>query len=286
MGTELNRYTNQNAENRYKYNSKELTSDFDLNWSDYGARWYDASVGRFTSVDPLAEKYSFQSPYAYATNNPVLFRDILGMGVETIIVGEQEWKPGEKYNGEDEFGKQVFSTLETMNSTEAGSEVLNELVASDNNYVFLNESVGVDGAAAKFHPNDVGVLSMGGLIYAKDSESSLITISHELFHAYQYEKAGFLQASTSVEVGAYLFQDVVGLQAGGSGGHLSANYRGQQYDNAHDNLLYTGFNLLDYMKINLFFKDSGHNGSGIYDNIPINYNPILAPIKKFLPAFK
>ncbi len=50
---------------------------------DYGARWYDAAIGRFTSVDPLASDYSFQSPYAYATNNPVLLRDIMGMGVES-----------------------------------------------------------------------------------------------------------------------------------------------------------------------------------------------------------
>ncbi len=70
-------------ENKYQYNGKELNSDLGLNWSDYGARWYDASIGRFTSIDPLASDYSFQSPYAYATNNPVLLMDILGMGVET-----------------------------------------------------------------------------------------------------------------------------------------------------------------------------------------------------------
>ena len=75
MGTELNRYTNQDPENRYKYNSKELTSDFDLNLHDYGARWYNASIGRWTSMDPLADSYASFSPYNYTLNNPIRFID-------------------------------------------------------------------------------------------------------------------------------------------------------------------------------------------------------------------
>ncbi len=81
---------NTSTENRFQYNGKELEKDFGIDLSDYGARWYDAAIGRFTSVDPLASDYSFQSPYAYATNNPVLLRDILGMGVENEYVRDDE----------------------------------------------------------------------------------------------------------------------------------------------------------------------------------------------------
>jgi RHS repeat-associated protein len=56
---------NTAKDNHYQYNGKELNLDHGLNWSDYGARWYDACVGRRTSVDPLAEKYSGWSPYNY-----------------------------------------------------------------------------------------------------------------------------------------------------------------------------------------------------------------------------
>jgi len=81
---------NTSTENRFQYNGKELEKDAGIGLSDYGARWYDASIGRFTGGDPLAEKYSFQSPYAYATNNPVLLRDILGLGVENEYVRDFE----------------------------------------------------------------------------------------------------------------------------------------------------------------------------------------------------
>ena len=62
----------------YKYNGKELDAKKGLNWYDYGARHYDAAVGRFMTVDPLAEKYYPMSPYAYCASNPVRFIDIDG----------------------------------------------------------------------------------------------------------------------------------------------------------------------------------------------------------------
>ena len=63
------------TENHYTYNGKELNADFDLDWLDYGARWYDASIARWSAVDPLAEAYAPFSPYAYVLNNPIMLID-------------------------------------------------------------------------------------------------------------------------------------------------------------------------------------------------------------------
>jgi RHS repeat-associated protein len=84
-------FGNQNIslQNKYLYNGKELPNDalggIALDWYDYGARMYDPVIGRFHTVDPLAEKYYFQSLYSYGHNNPVRFTDFMGMGSEDEV---------------------------------------------------------------------------------------------------------------------------------------------------------------------------------------------------------
>ena len=55
----------------YKYNGKELDRKGGLDWYDYGARHYDAALGRWHVVDPMAEKYFGWSPYNYCANNSI-----------------------------------------------------------------------------------------------------------------------------------------------------------------------------------------------------------------------
>ncbi len=77
--------------NRYRYNGKEQLRfegiNLDPGLTDYGARYYAPTFGRWTSPDPLADKYYSVSPYAFCNNNPVNFIDPDGRDVFDKFVG-------------------------------------------------------------------------------------------------------------------------------------------------------------------------------------------------------
>ena len=82
----------------YKYNGKELDRKCGLDWYDYGARQYDAVLGRWHVVDPMAEKYYDWSPYVYCANNPINIIDPNGCDwyQSTNNGDEYIWREGHK----------------------------------------------------------------------------------------------------------------------------------------------------------------------------------------------
>lgn len=72
-----NSWTRENASNQYLYNGgNELNEN--SGWYETFFREYDAAIGRFMQVDPLASSFGSHSPYHYAYNNPMLYNDVLG----------------------------------------------------------------------------------------------------------------------------------------------------------------------------------------------------------------
>jgi RHS repeat-associated protein len=56
-----------------------INLDVDINWYDYGARFYDPALGRWHVPEPFGEFFSSQSPYSYVFNSPVNYYDPFGL---------------------------------------------------------------------------------------------------------------------------------------------------------------------------------------------------------------
>ncbi|MBQ0044557.1 MAG: hypothetical protein KBT05_05990, partial [Bacteroidales bacterium] len=72
--------------NRWRFAGKEIQPLGSTGWLDFGARQYDSFLGRWTTVDPLAEKYPGISPYSYCAGNPIMFID--DGGKDLVIFGK------------------------------------------------------------------------------------------------------------------------------------------------------------------------------------------------------
>nr|MCU0440738.1 putative toxin [Raineya sp.] len=67
--------TSKKGSNNYLFQKQERIKDFDLDIDFFKFRPSDSKIGRFWQIDPLSEKYAYNSPYALQENK-------FGLGIE------------------------------------------------------------------------------------------------------------------------------------------------------------------------------------------------------------
>lgn len=76
-------------ENKYRFNggnelqNKEFSDGTGLEMYDANFRTYNAQIGRFHQIDPLADIADDQSPFSFVNNNPISFSDPLGLMIDS-----------------------------------------------------------------------------------------------------------------------------------------------------------------------------------------------------------
>ncbi len=75
------------SDNRYRYNGKEDQTFVSLPFTDYGARMYNPTLGRWFGIDQLAERHPALSPYAFSGNTPIRYSDVDGRDWWDSVMG-------------------------------------------------------------------------------------------------------------------------------------------------------------------------------------------------------
>jgi RHS repeat-associated protein len=80
FGLTFNSHQRENSvANKFKFQGQELIDDLNLGWDSFKWRNHQPDIGRFFNVDPLAEKYVYNSVYAFSENKVVAHREIEGL---------------------------------------------------------------------------------------------------------------------------------------------------------------------------------------------------------------
>src|SRR5690606_33126448 len=65
--------------NRFRFNSREYQDEFGLNVTAMDFRQYDNAIGRFHNIDAMTDIMPSLTPYRFAFNNPVIWKDPTGL---------------------------------------------------------------------------------------------------------------------------------------------------------------------------------------------------------------
>jgi RHS repeat-associated protein len=178
------------TENNHKtYQGQELNEDLGYNMHEYKWRHYDASIGRFNVIDPLATDFPQWAPYVFSGNFVTISKELEGLEPEFMINGANglssdnrlttpmvsllsaafgyspESLQGTTYHRDSDprshwFGQKVLKYNSSVIAITVGSQVINRSDLSDRSSRFWFSHI----AHEQQHRSDIDTYG-GGLFY-------------------------------------------------------------------------------------------------------------------------
>ncbi|HRP03156.1 MAG TPA: hypothetical protein PLE30_10965 [Candidatus Kapabacteria bacterium] len=127
---------------------KKLTSYNEGMGNSYSTeyRFYDNRAGRWLSLDPLASKFPWSSPYVAMGNNPVIFTDVRGDSafvfdndlkyVNSIDNGKDNWEINVLHKNGNSTSTQVFNLNDPINDSERMKTLIEVYEGKNKQFLF------------------------------------------------------------------------------------------------------------------------------------------------------
>ena len=225
------------SDNRYTFSGKEKQHlrFQEIDYADFGARFYDSEGVMFLQQDPMSEKYYPIGQYNYCLGNPIRLIDPNGMETtdaleEWIEELEKEIDDMRRRNNAEIARYEARRTAKNSKRTDRKikkaearnarlDQVTKEIAAlRDSDQLYgITISNGNDGNGAFVYNEEAGTMDV--LIPA---DSPLGLFAHELKHAYQFEK-GELGATPLGEGWNFLY-DITDERAAYARGKMFGHY--------------------------------------------------------------
>ena len=161
---------------RFKFTGKER--DRESGYDYFGARYYSSPFSHWLSVDPLADKYPYISPYAYCNWNPIKYVDPDG---KRIIVGSW-WGRALAKLGFNNFEAKVQSQLQELKDMDPElNKMITKIEEADTEYHIIS----IDGNRFSYNDSEKEIRYNPDIKETKSGKKrpAQVGLVHELGHA-------------------------------------------------------------------------------------------------------